>query len=1155
MVVSIYTLPEEGKLWTECKTGDITDCISYEYEKFFNGVGTFTMELPINTRFGGRIGKNTVLVTDGGDELIVKNIKTTADKITLTGYDLNGILLDRLTVPKGGASDGFDLCEGSTEACVKHYVEDNFVSSVVAERNLPRFGVAENTLDRGAADDHAMPRLEVVADIVTEMCGAAGLGWRVSINRSAGLLGDIFVFDVAEQVDRTVNQSERNRVIFSIQQHNVSEMTREVGITAAKNVLYCDIGGTVVQYPQAGSTEGRTAGVGYSRREEYCALSGDSLDPEKYGVEAEQNMSDRMEETDSLVIDAGSPLDYGVLYDVGTIATAYDRKRSLQLDSVISSVAVKRSGTEYSVKLSLGNSKPKLLDGYEKKNDAARKNVRDNAGKDKAVYVSLPVTNPAAVNYDAIERGLLSVDFTVSGTDSAVVFAGAQQCSAASAGTVDIAYKVDGATQDHKPSQALTAGRHILPHYLAMALSKGKHNFAVYITSADGRGSTPINGFAAALSGQISGIKINTPPNDNLLLYFGGVPAGTTITLPQLYSGSGADKTVDWGDGSAAETSACNAAVEHTYADGGDFVVTIKSTETSFMDSSLGAPLGDYLTAVYLPDNAALISWSRILSDCPNLETVYLGKSAAHISLGLKNDGKITSLIFPDTATYISIAGFATTAVSAVVIPEKVTSVSGFSSNSNLRSIEFYNETLAGNQGCNGDKNLTGVYMTDKVTRIPYQSFLNCAALSSVTFSQNLITIDAFGFGGTALAELPLLPKLTTIGNCAFQNCKSLCSVKLGDRVTTIGSSAFNNCTSLTDIRLPSSLQTIGDTAFSTVPAPFTIADFPAKLTSVGKTAFQGSGVVSAILRRGATYGSSCFMQCTDLSEVVVEDGVSIIPEAIFRECPALLEIVLPSSVITINNQAFYKSGLAEITLAEGLTTIGNDAFAYSQLMSVVLPETLTALGSNAFQACKNLESVAIKSGGLKTISSTAFAQCTALKAVSLGSVTQIGSGAFSGCTSLEGISFNTDTVLGSSAFSGAGLKAVSILGKIKQFDDGRTSESSGRYNIGGSCFYNCAALAEVDGYEYKFDVGLKKTEYFRASTSENWGEAVVTDLGLRSDARGIYNAMGATTDSIFSRTALKSASNYLKEHPEYSNESTSDYKRTYTAYDIKPTV
>lgn len=35
--------------------------------------------------------------------------------------------------------------------------------------------------------------------------------------------------------------------------------------------------------------------------------------------------------------------------------------------------------------------------------------------------------------------------------------------------------------------------------------------------------------------------------------------------------------------------------------------------------------------------------------------------------------------------------------------------------------------------------------------------------------------------------------------------------------------------------------------------------------------------------------------------------------------------------------------------------------------------------------------------------------------------------------------------------------------------------------------------------------------------------------------------------------TGLDSASDYLKEHPEYKNESTSTYSRTYSAYNIIP--
>lgn len=766
------------------------------------------------------------------------------------------------------------------------------------------------------------------------------------------------------------------------------------------------------------------------------------------------------------------------------------------------------------------------------------------------LYVSLPVSAlPAAVNYDTVERGLLSVDFTVGGIDSAVVFAGAQQCNATSAGTVDVTYEIDGAKQDYKPSQILTVGKHVLPHYLATTLSKGKHNLVVYIASTDGRGSVPVNGLAAALSGQISDVKINTPPNDNLLLRFNNVPAGTTVTIPRMYQGSGAIKTVDWGDGSAAETSDVSASVEHTYVVEGDYLVTIESTETRFVDAASGTTWGDYLTAVYFPDNTATIGLTQILRNCPNLETVYLGKSATSITLYLTgNGGKLASLVFPDTVTVINVSGLESTSVSAIVIPERVTSAGAFNNNSNLKSIEFYSSVVA---ACTNASGLTRAHMTDKVTSIPNRAFLNCSALVDVTFSQNITTIGEFAFSSTALTALPPLPKLTTIGNYAFQNCSALASAEFGDKVTTIGNQAFYNCTSMADGHLPAGIQTVGISAFQNVPIQFTKTDFPAKLTSIGRWAFSNSGTVSTILRDGVTYGGNCFQQCSNLSEVTILDGVSIIPAAIFYGCPALTEVVIPSSVIKIENQAFYNSGLTTVTLNEGLTTIGVTAFAYSQLSSVTIPGTVTAINGSAFNNCKALESVSIKKGGLKTLSQNAFAQCSALKTVTLGDVTQLDNGAFLGCTSLTEVLFNPDTVLGSNAFYMTGLKSVNILNFVKLLEGGTTTYG-GKYNIGGYAFRNCTALAEVDGYEYKFDVGLKMTEQSRASTSDSWGEPIVTDLGLRSDARGIYNKMGATEDSVFLGTALKSASNYLKEHPEYSNENTSTYIRTYTAYDIK---
>ena len=897
MIISIYTLPEEGKTWAECKTGDITDCISFEYERYFNGVGTFTLEIPINSRFCGGIGVNSVLVTADGDALMVKNIRTTVDKVKITGYDLNCLLYDRVTLGGEDSVDGADPYSGTTEECVKHYVAANLCASPVAERNLPRFAVAPD-LGRGRADDRALPRLQNVGELVTELCGAAGLGWRVSVDSvgASGKTTPVFVFDVAEQVDRSAGQDENPRVIFSEGLHNISEMTREVGVTASRNAIYCDIDGTVVQYPAAGQTEGRTAGAGYSRREEYCALSGGSLDPAVYGAEAEQNMAG-MEETDSLTIDAGSPLDYRVRYDAGDIVTAYDAGRSLQLDSVISAAKIRRTATEYSVKLTLGESKPKLLDGYAKKNEATTRTVRVEKGKSD--YISLPVRNSAAVSYGAAECGLLSVDFTVNGTDSAVVFAGSQQCGVTAAGTVDVTYSVDGAEQDFAPSHRLPAGRSILPHYAAFSLPVGRHNLTVRLSSADGgRGNVAPRGFAGAVSGQISDLTAQESPNDNLLLYLRGLPAGAVVALPKMYNSGGA-KTVDWGDGTTAEQSASDAAVSHTYAQGGEAVITVQSDVVQMYAGGAYTQntWKDCLTAVYFPDGAVAVSFGAMLSECPQLEAVYFGKSATTVSAVLKNDVNLRAVTFPDTAQTISV-NLANTAVTEIIVPAAAAKAGDFSGMVSLRSITFKGAVFS----CRGDSNLRTVSISDSVTEIPDLYFNNCPHLVEITLPQAITRIGANAFSrSTALRRLPLLRNLTEIGVRAFDGCTALSDVKLGGALATIGIYAFAGC-GLRAITLPAGVRAVPEGAFSgcTALAAATVGD----VLTIGEKAFEGCAALTSFnFPAGVVIGANAFAKTgftsvdalgfmPQLSEgTTAHGGRYNIGQGAFANCSALAKV------------------------------------------------------------------------------------------------------------------------------------------------------------------------------------------------------------------------------------------------------------------------
>lgn len=377
MIIQIYRPPNDGEFPQECRLGDINDALSYEYQPHFCGVGTFTLEIPVTSPFADSLTENTLLyvVTDKVT-LVIKNILKDESRIKLTGYDLNCLLYDRLTMPREtgvAGAEGKDVITGSTESCVKHFVEYNMISSPESARNYARLAVTED-LGRGLAADSDLVGMECVENVVRAMCEGAKLGYRIWFDPTIASSTDpLMFFDVAEQTDRSAGQNDRNRVIFSAGMKNISSLKREVGISAEKNALWCETGGI-----DGFVYRNEAVPVSWNRREEYISLSvTDKYSVDEIKLFADKEFADKFAETDSLEVDAGNPLDYGTVYALGDIVTVWDRERALQLDSVISAAVIKRTAAEHTVKLILGESKPKLLDGYAKKTEILGKNQRD----------------------------------------------------------------------------------------------------------------------------------------------------------------------------------------------------------------------------------------------------------------------------------------------------------------------------------------------------------------------------------------------------------------------------------------------------------------------------------------------------------------------------------------------------------------------------------------------------------------------------------------------------------------------------------------------------------------------------------------------------------------------------------------------------------
>ena len=92
-------------------------------------------------------------------------------------------------------------------------------------------------------------------------------------------------------------------------------------------------------------------------------------------------------------------------------------------------------------------------------------------------------------------------------------------------------------------------------------------------------------------------------------------------------------------------------------------------------------------------------------------------------------------------------------------------------------------------------------------------------------------------------------------------------------------------------------------------------------------------------------------------------------------------DIIIPSSVTKIGDEAFYGSAVKYVTLPSSVSEIGERAFWATDLVYVTMP-SVTKIGYAAFLGCHNLEEIELKN--VKTIGKDAFSDCTALTKLNL---------------------------------------------------------------------------------------------------------------------------------------------------------------------------
>ena len=252
---------------------------------------------------------------------------------------------------------------------------------------------------------------------------------------------------------------------------------------------------------------------------------------------------------------------------------------------------------------------------------------------------------------------------------------------------------------------------------------------------------------------------------------------------------------------------------------------------------------------------------------------------------------------------------------------------------------------------------------------------------------------------------------VTSVGEYAFENCKTMTTITFGESLRCIRNYAFNQCKGLETLFFTGDEPEVGSYSFQNVEAIYYYSPdndtwdgrlpvFNCTLYPVGGTAtdygmcgdslsWKYEDGVLTITGKGEMYDYShtswmpWMYYRNEIVKVVLPAGVTSIGRSAFANCVTLEQVDIPVSVQQIGNQAFVAcSALKSIKIPKGVTSIGEFTFDFcSSLKSVELPDSLTTIGTYAFGHCASLESVTIPAK-VDMIYMYAFQDCTALKEV-----------------------------------------------------------------------------------------------------------------------------------------------------------------------------
>lgn len=315
---------------------------------------------------------------------------------------------------------------------------------------------------------------------------------------------------------------------------------------------------------------------------------------------------------------------------------------------------------------------------------------------------------------------------------------------------------------------------------------------------------------------------------------------------------------------------------------------------------------------------------------------------------------------------------------------------------------------------------------TYTLTALDAVSFKDCAKITSVKLPA---TIDSIGYqafnGCTALKSINLQDtKLRELQVSTFLSCKSLESIIIPATVVEIGTNPFMETLSLKGITVeegnPNYVSVDGvlftkdkKTLISYPVGKSTDYVIPDGTETIATMAFcQGRTVRNVTIPNSVTrIEGSAFMRVDSLQLIKLPENIEFIGSSAFSECKkAKGEIILPNTLKTLQQKAFYYTAITKLEVPGTIKTIPNYLVQYCvQLRSVKLNEGTTAIGDYTFMTCA-ISEIDIPNTVTK-VGSCCFEGSTLLKTITFGEgVQSVGIRAFNNLKSITSVTSKATT-------------------------------------------------------------------------------------------------------------------------------------------------